>query len=153
MLDCEVISAAPFAAPAPSVFSNDCSANTTCGTLGISSSRSNFDGSLCSGAKSTALSSARRSLKLGCISCDASGGDSQVPGTHTWIRKNGCAGLQEPPGDEGPETSLCPCDENYLLFHECPYFLHFLRRPSIASGPEPPKTRAARQARYRRLHS
>src|SRR6266478_8210867 len=37
--------------------------------------------------------------------------------------------------------------------HECPSVLRPLTNPSIARGPEPPKTRAARQARYRRLHS
>src|SRR6266566_6216885 len=39
------------------------------------------------------------------------------------------------------------------LVYECSTLLRFLIRPSIANGPEPLKTRAARHARYKRLHS
>ena len=40
-----------------------------------------------------------------------------------------------------------------LVAYECPGVLRLLTSPSIARGPEPPKTRAVWQATYRRLHS
>ncbi len=56
---CGMISMAEFAVRAPSAYSNTYSPNTTCGTLGIGSSKSNFGRWPSNGVKRTALPTVR----------------------------------------------------------------------------------------------